>query len=179
MGHVNLVFAGNPIEGPQDFLKLSWEHVDPVNLEHVVASSLNNIEARIFASAAAPARNDSGNVVGTESDERRSLLLQCGYYDFTLLTVRQGFAGNRVDYLDVEIVIPVVDTPFPRTVHADSRTVDFRETVYVIELYAQLICDVFPFLVAPSLAADHSFFKVDFIPEAPFVYLLSQQQGVA
>ena len=107
---IDVVLAGYAVNLAEQFLYLTREHIYAVYFEHIVASAADDIQARMLGSAGAFTRDDAGEVVGTEADERSAFLDQGGDNDLTLFTVFYRFTGNRIDDLDVQIIIPVMHT---------------------------------------------------------------------
>lgn len=115
---VDVVLAGYTVHLREKFLDLAREHIDAVYLEHVVASTLDNVNTRVLLASltVAAGRYNTRDIVCTETDERSPLLDKCCDYDLALFSVRHGLAGLRIDDLNVNIIIPIMDCRLARTV---------------------------------------------------------------
>ena len=108
MGNINIVLTGHTIYQSQQFFYLAWEHVYTMNLEHVIASSLDDIQSWISSAAIALSRNNAGNIMGTETDQRCSLFYQCSNDDLTFFAVRHRLSCLWINDLNIKIIIPVM-----------------------------------------------------------------------
>ena len=178
MRDVHLVFARDLGEGLEDLLDLAREEVDALDLDHVVRAALDRVEARELAAARAVARQDAREVVRAEADERRALFAQRRDDDLAPLAVGQVLTRLRVDDLDVDEVVPVVDAVVRVAADADARAVDFRQSVDVVGVDAELLADGPPHLLAPALRADDALAQVNLVLDAALLDLLGQQQCI-
>ena len=151
MRNSNLVLAGDLLKCSQNLLDLVWEYIDAFNLHHVIGSAHDNINAWELAAAGASAGDNTGQVMGTIANQRSAFLDQCGNDDLADLAVRQIFAGNRVDDLQVDIVIPVVHSAVFLAADADARSVDLGQSVDIVEFDAQFAGNAVTHLLTPSL----------------------------
>ena len=138
MRYPDPVFAGQLREGLKDFLNLSGEYINTLYLHHVICSSLNDVYSGIGAAAGTFSGDNSGEVMRTISDKRSTLLNESSYNNFTPLPVRNILTCLRINYLKVEIIIPIVNTSIVLTVDSDSRTVYLRKSVDIVKLNTKL-----------------------------------------
>ncbi len=138
MGDTNLVFAGKFGEFLKDFLYLLREYVYALNLHHVVSSAGDDVKAWMVAAAGAVPRDDTAKVMGSVADKRRTFLYQGGDNNLSPLPVWNWLQCLWVDYLNVDIVIPVVHTVFPKAAHADARAVNLGKSVDIVKLNSKL-----------------------------------------
>ena len=178
MRDADLVLAGEFGEGSQDLFDLLGEYIDALDLHHVVASACDHIDAGELASARALARNDPGKVVSAETDERRALLDKRRDDDLAPLAVGDVLTRCRIDDLQINIVVPVVHSGVILAVDADAGSVDFSQSVNIIQLNAQLCGNALAHLLAPALGSDNALFEVDLVRDAALLDLFRQKKSV-
>ena len=116
--------------------------------------------------------------MSAETDKRSALLHKSGDNNLALSSIGNRLACFRVDYLNVNVIVPVMDTPLIGAVDTDTRTVNFRQTVNIIKLDTKSLGNGLSHLLAPSLRAENAFFKMDLVSYAPLVYPLRKQQRI-
>ena len=178
MRDTNLVLAGSALALRDDFLDLGREYIDTLDLHHIIGAALNDIDARVCSAACALARDDAGQVVCAVTDERSSFLHERCDDNLAPLAVRQVLSGLRIDDLEVNIVVPDMHVLGIRAVNTDTRSVDFRQSVDIVQLDAENSLDTLTHCFAPSLGTDDTLFQVDFIPDTAPLDLLSEEQSI-
>ena len=151
MRYPYLILARNLGEELEHLFYLAREDVDALYLHHVVSSSHYGVKPWEAAAALAFAGDYPRQVVSSVSDERRALLAKGGYDYLTHLAVGHGPAADGVDYLDIDIVVPVVHTAVVFAAYTDTRAVYLGQTVDIVKLDAQLVGNTLSHLFTPAL----------------------------
>jgi len=112
------------------------------------------------------------------ADKRCSFFDQGGNDDFSELSVRKYFTGYRVDDLNVNIIIPVVHTTVMETADSDSRSIDFRQTIDVIEFNSKFFRDAPAHFFTPAFRTNDSFLQMDLVFDSSFLDFFCKKQGV-
>ena len=112
------------------------------------------------------------------ADKRCSFFDQGGNDDFSEFSVRKYFTGYRVDDLNVNIIIPVVHTTVMGTADSDSRSIDFRQTIDVIEFNSKFFRDTPAHFFTPAFRTNDSFLQMDLVFDSSFLDFFCKKQGV-
>ena len=101
----DLVLARDARDVAQHVLDLAGVNVDALDLDHVVATADQDVDARERRAAGAFAGHDARQVVRAVADQRRALLPERRDDELAVFAVRQHRAGLRVDDLEVDEIV--------------------------------------------------------------------------
>ena len=156
------------------------EHVDAMNLHHVIGTAGEGVDARMLVMAArALTGDDTRQVVRAEADERCALLLQRGEDDLAPFAVGYGFARLRVDDLEVDVVAPHMHAMTMLAVDADAGAVHLGEAVDVVVLDSEPVDDALTNLLARTLRTRNELLELDLVLDAALFNFLGNQQRIA
>ena len=116
--------------------------------------------------------------MSTESYERSALFHERGYNNLAFFAVGKHLAGLRIDNFGIEEIIKYMHPCLIGAVDTDAGPVNLGKPVDIINLNAELFCDIVPLGIAPALRADNAFFKLYLIFEPAFVDFLGKQQNI-
>ena len=111
----------------------------------------------------------------SETQERCAFLYKSSNYYLALYPVRNGLFCFRVDYFNINIIVPVVHTVIFRTADTYTGSVYFGKTVNIVYFNAKLSFYVVTHLIAPTLRAENTLLKINLITHIAFVYLLGKK----
>ena len=179
VGDTDLVFAGRLVrEGSDDLLNLCREYVDALDFHHVIGTTFDDVDEGVGAAAGAFARNDTGKVMRTVTDERCAFFHESRDDDFAPLAVREDLAGLRINDLEVDVVIPDMHVLGLGAVDADARSVDLSQSVDIIELDSEDALNSVAHCLAPALGTDDAFLEMNLVFDSALLDFLRQKKSV-
>ena len=123
---------------------------------------------------------ESGEVVGTVTQQRHAFLSEMGEGEFTECSLWQRLTGIRIENLRIEEVFIKVGTVLALALITHTRTRDLRETIDIIGLDTQRLLQLLTHLLRPGLSTEDSNLQLKLIP-APLTLIksLTKEHGVA
>ena len=151
-GQVQLEVRRQGRDLEDELLDLGREEVDAAQDDHVVGAAGDLLHP---AHGAGGARQQPGQVAGAVADDRHRLLGQRGEDQLAELAVGQHLAGDRVDDLGVEVVLPDVQAVLGLdALLGDAGAHHLGQSVDVGRVDAGPGLDLGPHLVGPRLGAE-------------------------
>ena len=71
-----------------------------------------------------------------------------------------------------------MDTRLILTVNSDTRSVNFCQTINIVQLNSKLLLNAIAHLAAPALGTEYTLFQGKLILQTSLLYLLCQKQGI-
>ena len=96
------------------------------------------------------------DITGAVAQKRECFFRNAGKYQFTLLAVRQYFAGLRVDNFCNEMVFVDVHAALFFTFKGNARSRNFGEAINVIGLDAQGLFNVVAHFFGPCFCSEYT-----------------------
>ena len=154
------------VDVEQSRFDLGREHVDALDDEHVIGTSLEALDAGHGAAAFAFLILETGDVSRPVTDEGLALFGETGDDEFAFGALRKLLAGLRVDDFRQEVVFPDVEASVEIAVRGDAGTGDLRQAVNVVGFDVETSLDLLAHLVGPGFGAVDGAFQRDLIDAA-------------
>ena len=116
----------------QYFFNLHWEDIYSLNDKHIIAASLDTVDAEVCTSARTFSGKNTGKVTGTITYKRHHFAIKSGQYQLTDFSIRNGFSCFRINYFDEVAIFPEMHAVLFLTFKSNAGAIHFCHTEAII-----------------------------------------------
>ena len=156
----------------------TWENDVSFNLYHVVATSHDWCDSWVLAATLTFTWDKGCKVVCAEAEQWSAFFYKSCKSDFSEFSLRNWLTGNRIENLNVNIIIKYMDSFFAWTVDTDTRPVTFSKTINIKKFNAKNIFNTLTHFFTPAFRTDNSFCKVNLVLKSACFNLLCKEECI-